>query len=453
MTWLEEMGRFLTDTRLDDVPEDVLADARMSLMDTIGCMLGGMTAAPVRRLARRMALPGGRSPILGSTVRASASRAALVGGVAATWLDLDTGHRHPAADPPVPAVHPPVHTLPAVVSLAAEHRLTGADLLRIHLVSYELGARLGIATRLRPGLHPHGVQPTVAAAAAAALTRGGDVTAAMRVAASLCTVAPLRTALDGATVRNAYAGVGAANGVLADQLAVAGIVPQRAAFERTFGEVVSTELDPGLLMDGLGREWETTRGYYKVHACCRWNHPALDAIEDIRAEGPVDPADIDTVDVDTFAFAAAMAERAPRSDMGAKFSIPWAVAASLTLGASGREAFDDTALSRPDATALASRVTVREDPAFSRALPARRPTRVTVRLRDGGTRSAVVQGSRGDPGERFAPGTLEVKFEALAGAVLGADAAARAAASLADVERVGDVCELLELLTPDEREA
>ena len=46
------IGRFAAGTRLDDVPDDVVAFARLLLVDTLGALLGGLRYPPVRELAR-----------------------------------------------------------------------------------------------------------------------------------------------------------------------------------------------------------------------------------------------------------------------------------------------------------------------------------------------------------------------------------------------------------------
>lgn len=449
---LQRLLGFVQETRLTDVPAAVLADARLSFLDTVGCLLGGARARPALTLARRHAAVAGGAALLGTGLRTSPLYAALVGGVAATWLDLDTGHRHPSSDPPVPAVHPPVHIVPVLFALGEQRHISGRELFRIYLLTYELGARLGIATKLHPAMHVHGVQPTLAAAAAAALILGADLDRTVRLAASLCLMSSMQTALDGGTVRNTYAGLGAANGILAAQLAAAGFTPEADPLRSVFGCVASYDLDPNLLVDRLGEHWETTLGYYKIHACCRWNHPALDALAEAAAT-PVPAAAVESVEVRTFAFATAIAGDSPRTDLGAKFSIPFAVSAFLHYGSASFRSFTDDTLWDAGVRDLAHRVTVREEPEYSAALPRRRPTTVTVRLRDGSVRSATVQGSRGDPGSRFPAGTLEGKFLELATAAVGAVRAETALARLQAIETVPDVCDLVPLLTRESEAA
>ena len=449
----EQLLEFLMESRLDDIPDDVVEDGQVSFTDTVGCMLGGTTSAAVRCLIDRVAAPGGGAAIVGTLKRATALNAVLVGGAQATWLDLDTGHRHPSIDPPVPAIHPPVHLVPALLALGEARATPGAELLRIYLLTYEFTARLGIATMMRPGLHGHGIHNNVGVAAAAALISGAGrdvLDASIRLGASLSLMSDMGAAIDGATVRNIFAGLGTVNGLLGHRLAAAGWTAPRDALGTVLGRVASTAIDPDALVDGLGVRWETTLGYYKVHACCRWNHPALDALEELLSTSAVDPADIDSIDVQTFKFATLIGDEEARSELGAKFSIPYAVAARLVIGTTGFRAFTDFVLWNRDLRSLAHRVVVREEPEYSAALPARRPTSVAIKLRDGRVQEATVQGSRGDPGNRFPAGELERKYLDLAGAALGAAGATRSLEVLRDLGALPDTRTLIQALTPVE---
>ena len=153
---------------------------------------------------------------------------------------------------------------------------------------------------------------------------------ALGVAAGLTLGTSWRTALGGATVRNAYAGVGGANGWLAVDLAAAGVTPLPDMLTETFGRISGTGLDAALALDGLGERFEVTRNYFKRYACCRYNHPAVEALEE-PAETAI-AADL----VVRRSASRPRRWRRPTGDpvgaLGAKFSIPYALAVRLVLG-------------------------------------------------------------------------------------------------------------------------
>ena len=442
------MVDFLVRTRLDEVPAEVLVDVRRSLADSVACQVAGIIAPPLRSLvsARR----DGPAPILGEAVRTGAPQAALLGGIAATWHDLDSGHRHPSTDPPVPGGHTPVHVIPALLALGEPRGMTGEEFLRTYLVTYEFGARIAIASALRSGFHPHGVHATTAAGAASALATGGEadlVDRTIRIAAGLNILPSMRSALDGGTVRNSFAGVGAMNGVLAERMARAGIVPQAEPLETIYGQIAATGFDTSTMVENLGEHWEATLGYYKVHACCRWNHPALDALEELSTRAPLSDDKIESVEIRTFAFAAQMSDDDPTTDLGAKFSLPWSTAAFLVIGSTGPDAYTPTALADTRIRSLARRVAIVEEPAYSAQLPSHRPTTVVVRFADGSINASSVLGSLGDPGNRFGGDRMDRKYLELVSEVVGAESARRSHEMLASIESLSDIGLLVAELT------
>jgi 2-methylcitrate dehydratase PrpD len=432
---------FMTATDLGDVDDAVLADARRSLADSIACQVAGVVADPIRPLLMAGG-PSGSSPILGARLCTSAPRSALIGGMAATWHDLDSGHRHPSSAPPVPGGHTPVHVIPVLLALGTPRAMSGRELLRCYLVTYEFGARIAIASSLRQGLHTHGVHATAAAGAAAALATGGDpdlVDRSTRLATGLNIMPSMRAPLEGGSVRNSFAGVGAMHGVLAERMARAGFQPEHDPDVTIYGGIAATGFDPEVAVERLGTHWESTLGYYKVHACCRWNHPALDALEDLMARTSLEIEDIERIRVRTFGFAAQMTDRSPMNDMGAKFSLPWSIAAYLVLGSTGPEGYTAEAIADERIRGLAGRVEVVEDRAYSAQLPVRRPTTIEVHNADGSLAAATVLGSRGDPADRFDDDRMDAKFQSLVEMVLGEGSARRSLEMLHEIETLDEV--------------
>lgn len=450
---LHQLARFAAATSLEDIPSEVIETARLSLTDTLGCMLGGSTVQPVRALASALHSPQQSTPIVGTPFRADPHHAAFVGGVAGTWMDADSGGtKHPAGGrvPPVPTAHPAVHLLPALLAEASgTSPMRGDELLRIYLVSHEVGARIGSATRLLPGIHPHGVHGTSAAALAVGLARKLDpptLTRCIDLATALPLVTSLHVAMSGATVRNAYAGIGARNGLLAVAAAMHAVSAPAGAFDATLSSGLSDALDEGRLLDGLGRDWESARAYIKPHACARWIHPALDAVRSLLPGNGLDASNVQSIEVRTFRFAAMMNDPHPVTDLGAKFSVPYSVAAMVLFGRVELDAFTPEAMARQDLRRLAERVLVTEEPEYTAALPERRPTSVVIRRNDGGVASASVEGGHGDPEDPLTREELDGKYSRLASAALGPARAARSLKLLRQLPELPAVHQLIDVL-------
>jgi len=165
----------------------------------------------------------------------------------------------------------------------------------------------------------------------------------------------------------------------------------------------------------LGKRFEVCRNYFKLHACCRYNHAALDALwilmsrhsslERINA--------IRQIKVESYHLAAELSEAKPRNVLASKFSIPFAMATTLYHRSSDVLSFTEDARQNSDIIALAQKVSVVEDPQMSAQLPNLRPARVTITLTDGTTLDAAVQTNRGDWQDPYQADELNQKYLSL----------------------------------------
>jgi 2-methylcitrate dehydratase PrpD len=437
---LDGLAGLVAATRPEAIPAPVRRHAALVVADTVGAILGGSLEPEVARLRQAERAAGPAAVLAPGFRRVEPWWAIVANGIAGTALEQDEGHRFARG-------HPSIHVWPAALAEAERLHAGGERLLTAFILGYEVAARLGAGGPVRTGMHMHGVHGTVGAAAAVAALRGADRTAtaaAMAVAGGLTLATSWRTALEGATVRNAYAGVSGASGWLAVDLAAAGLSGLPDMLPETFGRISGARFDPRLVLEEMGTRWEIARNYFKRYACCRMNHGPLDALEALLAEGPL-PADaVEAIRVETYAGAATMSGRDPQGSLAAKFSIPWALAVRLVRGDAAPDSFREPALSDARVRALAGRVAVEEDPALDARLPAERPARVEVRLRDGSVRSRAVDTPAGEFDRPYPRPLLHGKFLGLVAPVLG-PRGAEAAWTLAEgVEEWKDARELAE---------
>lgn len=415
--WLTELAGFCAGLRPGDIPAPVTEHAAMVLLDSIGAIAAGAQEPEIAALAGRLdALYGtGATPLIGLGRGAPPAVAALVNGTAGTMLELDEGNQFCRG-------HPAIHVVPAAL-VAAKGR-SGAELLTALVLGYEIGARIGIASKLRTTMHPHGTWGVVGAAVAAAwLNRASpaQMVETINAASSLGLSTSRRTMLEGGTIRNSFAGIANQLGLQAWAYVQAGFTGEADGLGTVYGHVIAEDWTPEAMVEALGTRWEIARNYFKRHACCRYNHGALDALGEIVAgAGGLDPAQVERVEVATYVWAAQLAGAEPHNMLAAKFSLPFSIATVLHHGAATVEAFRDGARLDPAIRDLARRVQVTEDPAATAALPARRPATVTVTLRDGRRLSARAEINRGDIEAPYRPEDLRAKFRELCTPVWGA---------------------------------
>ena len=409
MDYLDEFATFARDS---DPGDEVRAKTALILADTVGAIVGGAAEPEVQALRDRLIADApGPCGVIGTGATASAGVAALLNGTAGTTLEMDEGNQFAKG-------HPAIHVIPAILAEAARRDVSGRALLDACAIGYEAAARVGIATRLRGSMHPHGTWGAIGAAVGVLRLRGADATTireAMNMAASLGSTTSRRTMLEGGTVRNVFAGVSNQMGLLAADLAGVGYSGDGDGVGHVFGKVAGEAFDPAAMTDALGTRWEVMRNYFKMHSCCRFNHAALDALDEIRQGEPsLDPAAVESVAVASYAFAAELDDPAPRNVLAAKFSVPFAIATVLVNGSSGVQSFTQDKVDDPTIRALAVRVTVSEDPAMTARLPDLRPAWVTVTMKDGRTLSATTETNRGDWAAPYPVDEIRAKYLSLA---------------------------------------
>ena len=417
---LVALARLVAGTPEEAFPEAARDRAALVVADSAGAILAGAEEPEIQRLHAAAERAAGPATVLRAGFpRVEPWWAITANGLAGTMLELDEGNRFARG-------HPAIHVFPAALAEAERLGRSGRALLSALIVGYDVAARLGGGAPIRPGMHMHGVHGAVGAAAAVARLRDldEDLTArTLGVAAGLTLGTSWRTALGGATVRNAYAGVSGASGWLAADLAAAGITPLPDMLSEIFGRISGSGLDAAAILDGVGERFEISRNYFKRYACCRYNHPAVEALEELLTEAPIAPDGIASIRVATSALGATMSDRDPAGALGAKFSIPYSLAVRLVLGAwdadCGVEAFREPALSDARVRALAGRVEVVEDPALTALTPRARPARVEVRLADGRVLARQVDQPSGEFDRPYPEAALREKFAGLTGGFFG----------------------------------
>jgi 2-methylcitrate dehydratase PrpD len=403
------------------------AGVELVVADLVAAIAGGYRTPAMGRLGERLSayspVADGAALIGAPAARAAPETAAFTNATAGCWLELDEGTR--------PTGHPAVHVVPAALAVAQAVHASGTRLLAAVAAGYEVTARLFAAFVPRRELHPHGSFGAIGAAVAVADLLDADCVSAAGIAAAT-PLAPMWSAcLEGGTSRNAYAGNASALGVRAAYLAAAGFTPARDAFDDAFSDVLGRfEFPPEPFGDG--EQPAHSRNYFKFHSACVLVHSAVDATLSL---GRIDPREVRGVTVEVPSTALRVRDLPALNELSIRFSLPYAVATALLLGAADERAMTvDT--SRLD---LAGLVDVRHDPEMDAAWPAQLPARVVVRTAEA-ERSATVTNHHGHHLNPPTPAELRAKFERL---TAGTAAEGRYDALL-QLNTVPDVAELFQ---------
>lgn len=416
MDYLDTLSQFSADLDYSKLDSSVKEQVGWILADTVAAMVAGSAEPELLAIAKKQTGAPSKhaAQLIGFGRNSTPEAAAFINGTSGTFLEMDEGNRFSRG-------HPAVHVIPAALAISQERDASAESFLAAVVVGYEVGSRLGAASQLRGAMHPHGTWGTIGAGAACARVAGmaaSDMRQTINIAASLTTATSKQTMLEGGLVRNVYAGLSNRNGLLALNLTECGFTGEHDGPSSLLGKIISESFDANAVTQGLGQDWHLMRNYFKLHSCCRYNHGTLDAIDQMAASQALPSADnIDRIEVVTYHLAAELNDPAPNNTLAAKFSVPFAVATRIFNNSSALSSFTWDAVRNPKILNLAKKVSVAHDPAMSARLPNERPSRVTIYLKDGSTRTGEAGVNRGDDASPYTREELREKFLNLTGRI------------------------------------
>jgi 2-methylcitrate dehydratase PrpD len=298
------------------------------------------------------------------------------------------------------------------------------------VAGYEVGGRLGMACRIRPGMHVDGTWGSFASAISAchlAATTTETAMAALNHVACHMPFSLYWPIPSGSTARNAYAGHGAAHGLAAAVAGMAGLGGPAGSI----GEMLRLALgaDPEQLPDFPGPDrWLLLEGYLKPYPAVRHVHYGAAAAEAWRA-AHASPDAITAIRLRVYPEAITYCgNRHPTTAIQAQFSLSYGVARSLAAGRLDPAAYGADSLADPLVRRLEAMVELQADPEAA----GRRGCVLEVATGDDVWRLSV-DGVPGDPGMPMTRAQVREKFGAYAGPVIGASHADAIADRLLDL--------------------
>ena len=443
--------------------KDLREDVARRVLDVLGNSLAAADQPAARAVVSVASAWGGdgQATAIGSGVRLPAPAAALVNGTLAHSLDFDDTH--------LPSVlHPSSSVVPAALAVAEATGASGPALLDAAGMGIEVTVRLGMGGYDREagnsvffdrGQHATSICGAVGSAVAAALLMGLDekgIADAIGIASSMG-AGLLEANRTGGTVKRVHCGWAAHSGVVAAELARAGLTGPPTVIEGRFGFLhafCGDRADVAAVVEGLGDRWELPGIFFKPYPCNHFTHAGIDAALQLRASG-IQPRDITQIQLGvptpvlrTIA-EPPEAKARPESGYHAAFSGPFTIAAALVGGSGlgvGHEDFTDEASRDEERLAIAALVRCVPDRRCDEIFPNQFPAVVTAFLRDGTQHEIRVDVNRGGPENPLSPEELALKFRTNAERRLDADAAEKVAAAAYALPEGGLVSELMALV-------
>jgi 2-methylcitrate dehydratase PrpD len=450
----KKVAEFAAGLRLELVPPDVISKAKLVFLDTLGVALASSTM-DFGKMAIRVAQKLGGQPaarIIGTPVKCTAANAILANGTLAHGLDYDDTLEEAI-------VHTGCCAGMTALAVGEETGASGRAMLEAAIVGTEAMCKIGLVAPGKfhaRGFHPTALCSTFGAAAAAGKLLGLKLDQWID-AFGLCgsqSSGIIEYLADGTWTKRFHPAWSAHAGTIAVLLAQEGFRGPATVFEgqhgfyRSFGGPNEYRFEKLL---ELGKHWEIPRLTFKSYPCGSISHPYMDCALSLRQQHALRPEEITEVVCRTAEgpvhrlWEPLHDKQRPASSYGAKFSLPYSIAAILVRGKAGLQEFTDEAIQDPQILALAARVRYELDPTID--YPRHFSGHVKVCLKNGSVVEANQPHPRGGFESPLPPQEIEAKFRANAALALSGRAVDAIIEIVRDVEKLPQLRALTDLLT------
>jgi len=428
---------YIVAARPDDLPEPVRREALRSLVNIVGCMLGGASHDVIGLADDVLSEFSGppQATLLGRARRADVLHAALINCFGSSIHAFDDTHEQAV-------VHPSGPVAGAILAISERKRIAGPQFLLAFALGVETVCRLSKAISVPPAKgvfawSQTGITAGVGAAVAAGKLLDLDPSRMRHAIGIALSQAAGFRGMFGSMCSSFMTAHGAESGLRAAILAEKGFTSSDAALEgpRGYLDVFAEHPNPQALTEGLGTRFEILRNTYKPYPCGVVIHPIIDACLELRRAHAMDPADIAAVSVRVGPKALALTDRRhPKNNLEARVSLQHWVAVAFIRGTARIEDMATSVVVDPTIARFQDRVeTVADDAIATDA------AEVTVRRQDGRSLVSRVEHCVGSASRPMSDSDLEQKFTGLAEAVIGPARTREVLEMSWGVERLPDV--------------
>jgi 2-methylcitrate dehydratase PrpD len=434
----ERLAHYVVSARPEDLPAKVRKEASRTLLNWVGCAVGGSRHETLDIAIAALAPFCGpaQATVLGRRERLDVLNAALMNGISSHIFDYDDTHLKTI-------IHPAGPVASAILALSEYRPVSGRDFVHALVLGVETECRIGNAVypaHYDIGWHITGTTGVFGAAAAVGKLLGLSEQH-MTWALSLAATQPVGLReMFGTMTKSFHPGRAAHNGLTAALLASRGYTSSDHGIEakRGWANVLSTSRNYDQITGRLGKSYEILLNTYKPFACGIVIHPAIDACIQLRNQYHLTAAQIDRIELRVNPLVLELTgKKTPQTGLEGKFSVYYAAAVALVKGAAGEKQFSDVLVRDPEIVALRDRVTAIVDPSIRKE-----QVRAVITLKDGRRLEKFIEHAIGSVENPMSDTALEAKFLDLADGVLPREQARRLVGLCWDIEKLGNAAEL-----------
>jgi 2-methylcitrate dehydratase len=451
----QNIAKFVAESSYENLPEEIVTEAKRFLYDSIGCAFGGFQTQDVK-IAKDVFLEMGgaeEATIIGFGKRCPAPNAALINSMMIRSLDFNDIYWK--QDPAHPS-----DLIPAALALGECRKASGKDVLLAIVMGYEFVMRLSEVSD--PGLRErkwhHASLTQFASAIIASKILGlnaKQIANAIGISGSHNHTIGAVTSGKVTMMKNAADPFAVQSGVIAALMAAKGFEGPEHIFEGKEGlaEAHGGKWNLDILTEGLGETFRIKQCSMKAYPVEALAHSTLSAAIKIAGEMDLWPEEVKSIEVETISRAvdilADPAKIKPSSRETADHSLPFCVASAILDKNLTPASFSDDHLKNERLMKLIDKITITSNPEFDKLFPEMQPSKVTINAMDGRTQSHREDYPKGDPWSPMTQDDLDTKFKSLTAKFVSADLQTQIRRAIFECEKLPDISDLMALCVSD----
>jgi len=422
-----QIAEFAIDLKYEDLPDSVILEVKRYLYDSLGCAYGGYFTRDVNMLRDLYRDMAGKqeSTVIGFGDKIPAVNATLVNSLMIRALDFNDIYWK--QDPSHPS-----DLIPAALSVGEKVDADMKTIIVAIVLAYEFEQRL--CEFALPGVRERKWHHATLTQFVSPITAGkvlgltvDQMVNAIGISGCHNHTIGCPTAGKLTMMKNTVDPMAVQSGVLAALMAQKGYTGTQAVFEGKEGlmDVFGPDWDKDKLLGGLGGKFKILDCSMKAFPTEALTHTHLSATLKVINDNDIRYDQIEQVTITTIARACDILfdphKYRPESRETADHSLPYCVAAAIVDRKITTQTFSDEKLKDPRIWEVIDKINGEASIEFERMFPAKQPSRVVVKIKDGREFSEYLEYPKGDPREPMTMADLENKFSALSAGLLSSE--------------------------------
>jgi len=417
-----KLVKHIVGTRYDDIPAEIIAITKKSIIDTIGVLLAGTSSVEGEIITDLVKDWGGKgeSTLINNGFKVPVHHAALANGTMARVMDMDDVLERAS-----------LHVHASIVSSALSMsekvgEVSGRDFLTAIILGTDLLCRMALSNKIPTGIsgmnssYQYGTFGVAATSGKLLALDDEKLWNAMGIAYSL-TSGNSQCLTEGAMTTRLGQGSCSLAGVLSTLLAKKGFTGAKNVLQGKFGYFNCYQRGkyyPEALTDELGKRFEGSDVTFKRYPCCLHTHAAIEATLDLIEKHNLKPEEIKEIHVglNQQAYNLVVEPKEVKLDpyeiAAAQFSIPFTQGTVVLKGKAFIDDFTAKEIRNPKILEIARRVRASVDPEIERTDSGRAsPAKVRITTKGGKQFNKKVDFIKGHPKNPILMDELVDKFK------------------------------------------